>query len=543
MKQSIGKALLLMLLLLSVSKGVNVYQCDSITNELKVVNDGTTIEHYTIQKSGIPASWTIITPMTFTLLPGQSRVLTALTSINCNERTGDYILTIKAISDNNVITKDYPIRVLSSHFVSVINSEGIIDECVNTNIAIPLTIINEGKFDEDINLTTSDGVLSVNSLRLRVNESRELRLYYKPTTSGVKSIKITAFYSGLKSESVININSNECNTFNAYLTNNYINLCENDNKTTSLIITNNGESNNFYLNTSSPYLNFPSQVYLESNQTRVINLTVNSGCDSGLMNNTLSISARGAITKQVNLIINAKQCYKPIIVAQVLRDEACSCERVSYDYTIINPGQRETTYVLKSSYGELNKEVTLKPGESINETLNYTIPCDYKGELLLMLNATAISTCDRHDSEAIRVLVKGWDECENVKVITPRLIALNNSQLVIPVRIKNIGIRPASYNLMISGSLMNNLLSVSDGFITLNPGEEGVAELTLDSKNITGGYLLVEAYSVDNAARSNSLILFTNQSTINYLIIIIVSALSLIIFLIHKSKKQDNTKK
>ncbi len=546
---STGKIVYLFLItffLLQTSNALTICQCSTSSTELRFTNTKNTVQHYSIQKSGIPSTWTTITPMTFELQPGQTKVVVAFTNVNCDETEGDYLLTIKAVSEDDVITKTINTRVDSCHSISVEPSMNIYDTCVNNELIIPININNTGDYLEKINLTTSEGRLSTNTLILNQKDSQVISLIVKPSIIGVNSIIIKAKYSNGLSLGTVNINAFECNYFNASLSKNYINLCEDEEDTINIIIKNGNKTNTFYFNTTSYFIDLPNSVKLNPNEERIIKTTVYSGCVRELIKTNISVWADGARKINLPVILNLKDCYLPILSSNKENAIACSCENVSYQYTLFNPGNKTITYALTSSLGEiynsngnLINQVTLKPDESANLTITHTIPCSDSEDINVTLITTSIGSCSKTASKTIKLKVNSWSECESVKIKAPDMIPLTNETVTVPVSLMNIGIRPASYQLIISGTAMNNLLGLSKSFVTLNPGESETIELTFNPDNITGAFINVQAFSFDNLASDSTMITFGGYAltdyAINYLIIP-AGAIALISILLFRGK-------
>ncbi|MFA5405735.1 MAG: hypothetical protein WC307_00010 [Candidatus Nanoarchaeia archaeon] len=517
---SIGRAILFSLLVLSfvgAASAVNVCEGDSpVPTEFVFTNDGSVIQNYVIQKSGPAASWTSLNPTTgFRLLPGQSKVVVGFTSIPATVNPGVYSLNVMVSSDTGYhSSQSVDFSVGSCHIVSVSAPESVYDGCINKALIIPLTIHNDGRYLERINLSSSVGSLSIDSLVLDVGDSQLVNLIVTPDSLGADSITVTAVTPDSESTFLIGVNVNECVFFNASLSSSYVNLCENQEELITLNIWNNNETNTYYFNSSSYYIDLPNSVTLSPNQLFSQQVTVYSGCDSGVVNPLINIWTAGSRVIGLPLVINARACYKPIIVVDVKNSVACACESVSYPFTIYNPGDQSMTYSLSSSVGQVLldgspiNQLTLPIDGSEELTIDYVIPCGFSGDLNVSLFASAISACAKQSVDSVIVDVKSWNNCETVAVNAPTSIPVNESDLVLPVSVSNVGVRPASYNLVVTGSGVSNLLGVSKSFITLNPGETEVVELTFSAANITGAYVNVQAFSVDNVVSDSAMITF-----------------------------------
>jgi len=508
-KNNTGRISLLFLAVLfavSVSSALQACQCETVNTELLFTNEQASVQHYTLQKSGIAGQWTTIAPTSFSLQPSESELVVVFTRIDCNTDPGVYSLSVKAVSSSDVISKSVDFSVSSCHSVSIASDESI-DSCVNAELVIPLTIDNQGNYVEDVNLSSSIGNLSISSLTLDSNDSQVVNLILTPSSIGVNPVVVDAFFGEKSSSTSISVNAAECSFFNASLSHDLVNLCEGEEEVVNVMLTNHGDAKYFHFNSSSSFIDLPADLLVDGSLT--VPVTVFSTCDKEVINSEISVSADGARTVDLPLVLNLRACYLPIIVAEKSSDSVCACESLNYSFTLFNPGNRSITYALSPSAGNVSQtEVTLGPDETADLILSRTIPCSFTGDLPITLTATSISTCSKSSIGVVNLNISPWDECEAVSVDGPLVVPVNDSQFTVPVSVRNIGIRPASYNVIVSGSAMSNLLGSSKSFVTLDPGQSDVVELVFDPVDITGSYVNVQVFSTDNLASDTTTISF-----------------------------------
>jgi hypothetical protein len=352
-------------------------------------------------------------------------------------------------------------------------------------------------------------------------------------------VSVDAFSSSGQSRASVNINSTECTFFNATISQDYINLCENEEQVVSVIINNDDEGKWFFFNSSSFYFDLPGSIYVGPNSSITEEVTVYSGCDSGIISPSIRVWAEGARSVYLPIVLNVKGCYNPILVAQQSSDIACACESLNYTFSLYNPGIRNVTYALIPSDGlvihdgEVINSIELPSGGSAQLSVNYSVPCNNLGEVNLTLNATAITTCGKSAMSLINILVSSWSECETVSVSSPVNVNVNDSQVTVPVSVMNVGVRPTSYNIVVSGSAISNLLGISKSFVTLEPGTSEVVELVFDGANITGDYVTVQAFSTDNLASDETVIVFGDVGfDISYLLYYLLLPAGLVVVVI-----------
>ncbi len=519
--KNIGKAFIFFLLVLSLAETGNALsacQCSTVNYEFGFTNNGNSVRHYNIQKSGSASSWAVVAPMTFDLQPGESRVVVAFIKVGCDVKEGEYVLSLKAVSDDDIITKSVALDVSSCHSVVVKPLSSLYDGCINKEMIIPFNVSNKGDYVEKINLSSESGRLSIPSVILGKGDYQIVNLFYTPTKTGVNAAGITAMFGDEKAKAQASINVRECAFFNASLSDNYVNLCEDQEKTIYLTIQNGGKENTFFLNASEFFVDLPHTLTLGPNEKRRISITVYSGCQRKLVNSSLTIKATGAREIILPLVLNLRDCYLPIVVSHKLSDNACSCDNVSYDFTIYNAGNRAMTYSLSSTKGDIYldgskvNEVNIPPDSSVDLTLKYNVPCSYEGKMFLNITAASVATCKKESTAGVKLAVSSFGDCEAVKLAAPGVSILNNSLFVVPVSIMNVGVKPASYRIVVSGTAMSNLMGISRSFVTLNPGEKEVIDLTFDPSNITGSFLNVQAFSLDNLASDSTVINFNKYA-------------------------------
>jgi len=516
--RNIGKTLLLFLFLIpfafNIGLALNACQCDTLTTEFLISNNHSLVEHYTIQKSGSASTWATVTPQTFALAPGDSKTVIAFASIPCSAAPGDYLLELKAVSEDDVVTQTKTFSVSTCHSFNISFANDTYSSCVGSKLTIPVNVTNTGKYIESINLLSSSGNLSLDAITLESGESTIINLTISPSFFGTESISVRAFNDNYDTSKTALLTGVECTFFSAHLNKNNIALCENEDQDIVLTLENLNDSTiTVYLNTNSTYIGYPSTVDLGPKEIKNITLSIHSTCDMQVLTPSLALHAQGSKEKTLPLILNFRSCYQPVVVSQVKSSNVCACENLSYKFNIFNSGTKTATYALTASRGYItlnNKTISkieLGPDESTELTLNLKIDCDEQGDLPASIEAVGIGVCNRSSKDSVNLNIMSWGECEAVIIKASDTVTFNESgQLVIPVSVSNIGRRPASYNIEVSGSAAQYVLGISTGFVTLNPGEGKLIELTLKPENITKSSITITALSLDNLARDEKTI-------------------------------------
>ena len=110
---------LLVFSLLRTGNALSVCQCSTVSSDFMFTNTHESVQHYSIRKGGQASSWTIVTPQTFTLNPGESIVVVAFTKVDCGVNPGVYSLRLKAVSEDDIIEQSKDIIVSTCHSISV----------------------------------------------------------------------------------------------------------------------------------------------------------------------------------------------------------------------------------------------------------------------------------------------------------------------------------------------------------------------------------------------------------------------------------------
>ncbi len=548
---NVGKLLFLFFLFNVVHGVLYTYECDSTSFEFKVFNNDTMTHSYVINKGGTAAQWAVLTTG-FVLQPGQTKVVSVFVSVPCGTPTGDYQLKLSVVRDDALVKDESKIiRITPAHYIEITPIKGVINSCVNDEVIASFNVSNKGNFTELINFS-SDGTLFQDKLFLNPGDYQIINVSFIPKKLGANVFYVYANFTNGHSQATQIINATQCTSFFASVSPSFVSLCENDISTIKLYIKNIGNESEFYIKSNYSYLNISSPINIGKDEEKTIDIYVFSGCASGINSTKIVVYKPGSVEYTFPIIINNKRCFQPIVVPEKESDYLCSCENVSYKFNIYNPGNQEVEYSLVSEgsiFYENNQifNITLEPNTDKQVIVNYTIPCTFSGEYNLSLKATAIHACAKEDTGVIKLKVLPWSKCEEVKISSPSVMPVNGSKIVVPVVVSNVGIRPASYNILITGSAVNNILGVSQSFTTLNPGESKSVEITLSADNISGRFINIEVYSVDNLARASTVVSFGNSffnfSMVYYLIPIAVLSFFVLRKLFNKPKSKSNNGK
>ncbi len=544
----------------SVAMAVNACQCKTVVTEFLFVNEHDAIQRYTINKGGTAATW-LSTEHTFTLAPGDGKIIVALGTIPCSAAPGDYDLELKAVSEDGVLTQTKVFSVSTCHSFNVEIAQDEYDVCIDSELIIPIIITNTGEYEEAVSISSSAGSLVDGTVViLSKDENATITLAFTPDELITTGITVKAVSDNYEVSKALTINGIECSFFNAELSTDYVGLCENEDKSIDLILTNLNDSDvKAYLLIDSLFIDAPGEVDLSANETKSVSLQIHSTCDAQVLTPVLRVYVNGSERKSLSLTLNFRSCYQPIIIASQKTDNVCACENTSYDFSIYNPGIKEMTYALSAGRGVISdengssiSEIRLSPDGSAKLSIDSLIECDESGSIPITIKAVGISVCNKSSEDYVNLDVKSWSECEAVSVESIDAVFFNESgQIVIQVSISNIGRRPSSYNIEVSGSAMPYLLGINTGFVTLNPGESETVELTLKPYNFSDASIIITALSLDNLAKDTKVISLINTEYVfkfdfYYLLIpASVAVLMIIVFLRvgRKEKARDSTTK
>src|SRR3989338_3758466 len=181
-----------------------------------------------------------------------------------------------------------------------------------------------------------------------------------------------------------------------------VSLCTQSLQEDFLLITNAGDTASVYSiqlsGSAAPYTTFePVKIELDRGEQAIERLFYQFPTNAkGTYELLISVSS-GGIAKQLSKGVSPKLCNNNILLAYNFNQTACPCTRMTYDFSIYNPGKTKENYFIGldtfSSYANVTENpVAVEPGASRNFSLFLKPACDIHGDYAFNLFSNAQTT-------------------------------------------------------------------------------------------------------------------------------------------------------
>ncbi|MBI4145197.1 PGF-pre-PGF domain-containing protein [Candidatus Woesearchaeota archaeon] len=233
---------------------LQTYQGTPADSHFKITNTGSVASGYTVSVvASEAASWARMGPLSFTLEPGQTKIVLIHLDVPQDTETGTYgLTTVFSTVLGTTITVDQDVRVdvpmnveLQSVAIKPIRPCG--------TATYPVTVLNTGAFPEEYDLTVSKNVAGIASFSqdnvvLGKGENKTVQLTLKPedcSWSGEKAFTVKGFASSTEQTAELELTLPVENTFIPEITINDLRL-NTDTNTFNATITNTGTTKATY---------------------------------------------------------------------------------------------------------------------------------------------------------------------------------------------------------------------------------------------------------------------------------------------------------
>ncbi|MBI2651788.1 hypothetical protein HYX01_04915, partial [Candidatus Woesearchaeota archaeon] len=197
-----------------------------------------------------------------------------------------------------------------------------------------------------------------------------------------------------------------------------------------------------------------------------------------------AISELGKVQRKKDINVNVKNCYALSLEMNKEKDVICSGESRSYSAVIKNLGAAQNVTVKGASewLNVENNTFELKPEEEKIFEVKANPGKGVIGSFSAEISAVNEDKKSRaSDFIAIDVIPK--EECYKAEVIAKDSYTVYGNDFFF-VKVKNNGIKEASYKLSVDGA---SWVSLSPETLELNPGESGNVNLLVNPKDISLG--------------------------------------------------------
>jgi len=412
-----------------------VCPCHTTIFEIKVENPTTKTITYTFSVEGETKDWvTILPPEPLELSPGESGEVYAYVTAPCDAEIKSYKLTfIIKDSEGNEYKKDVEFEVINCYKISLSAEVNRTSVCLGGVKEITLILKNEGRYSEDIVLSTSEdwAYLSVNKISLDSNEERSLTLFIAPSniSSGVYYVNISAksLTSYAKAELNLSVAVENCYTFEASLSPIIKEACQGSLDKLKLIVRNTGKlPDNYTIEIEEPKWVLPEKtdISLDPNSTKEVDLYIDAtDVEEGFYTISALIKSKHAnatITGKLKII----DCYAAKLLVSPSLEELCPCERKEMPITIANEGKFAQNFTLSIEAPEWieveSKELAVSPGKTKSVNIIANVPCDAKGNHTVKITAKS----DKKTLEVKRIVrILDKEACYALNItVTPEVV-------------------------------------------------------------------------------------------------------------------------
>lgn len=458
---------------------------------------------------------------TISIASGESkRIPVFVTAHTSNYGEKSFVLSFS--SEDFSVSKSFDIFLKNCHQVSVSADSLSKDVCLFTSEEFEVTLFNSGMYDEHLSLSLSGNGAGYaklsregdNVLELRQNESRSVYLFVYPSEKvGNFSLIIDIFNEYTQKTVPLNINVESCSDFTVEMPS-YVGVCENSQAVVPVNVSNTGISSDQY----SVFLSGPpglilsnSSFKIDSGRSIILNVTVPPECEEHgtyYANLTFSgVNSFKSVNEQLKIIVD--DCYNFNIDFNE-PPKVCSCDSVQFNLTLYNSGSSVQEYYISENselISFLRNNLTLNSGEFASVPFIFS-SCEV-GEYSIPLVVTDNSSCITKKVKYFNIEAIGEGDCFRAIILpSQKLYPLNSlSQYNIPVSVRNLGIKNASYHFEFSGSAGSWVYAVSDvnlNISSMNTGLFNVLVVPPDNLSSDSFELVINAFVNNNLVGSDS---------------------------------------
>ena len=222
---------------------------------------------------------------------------------------------------------------------------------------------------------------------------------------------------------------------------------------------------------------------LKPNQQGILYVKLSPAKTGG--NFTLSLNVLNERTK-IKLIylmeIALEECYSVDIELPKEEDKICSCEPETYGFTIRNNGRFIETINITADTAAANwtnlsrSSVTLRPNGYADIELSVNADCDADGNYPIKLSAFLSDYPEIKKDSLLNLGITKKTDCYRA-TIAAKDISISYSGAIVPIKIENKGIKPATYAVSLEAPDWVRIIPSS---LEINPNKKAVLTLTAE---------------------------------------------------------------
>lgn len=291
------------------------------------------------------------------------------------------------------------------------------------------------------------------------------------------------------------------------------NICENEEKTIPILITNKANTDNKYslevIGASWGRLN-ANEFSLPKKQSGVVFLNLNplQGTNGMYDVKVSGVSSTGKIKRALNLEINVEKCYSVKLELEAAKDKICGGTEKQYKGNIVNDGKSkiEAEVSLQApNWISIDKNsFSIDANANKAFVLNVDVPSDAGGIFNVVAKAAIKNLSSIKSEKNFEIEVVPRYDCYKAEVVADEKIKNYFSEVYAQIKIRNAGMNQATYGVSLEGP---NWLSLEPENLTIDPGQPGNINLNINpNANISEGtYTAKINIKFDDIAYSRSI--------------------------------------
>src|SRR3989344_4010342 len=424
---------------------------------------------YTVNVEGDGAKWSTSVPSGFILKAGEEKTIYTYVTPNIVVSSEDVTKKVThGFTIKNCYLSDLSFKQNSR--TACPGDKGILYE---------LLLRNSGEYRENYELSAKgDGItLSNNVVALNPDESKAIYAYVDAGEhdEGVNQFNVVAKTSSgntIEAGGAV-LNINPCYDFDVIADRNTFSICDGEKDSAQLTVTNLGSTDNTY----SFVLDAPEWVNVNKNSVElmkgsngVINLEMSPsyGVEGSFNIVVKTIPKYGYEVIEDSYSVDVKKCNNVDVDIVKIDETMCMDEKLSFDAVVYNNGLVAKDYDISINAPDWislsDDVVNLNAGEKKTVLLN--VDNASVGSYGVSVRADAVDGSVSSEDRFI-LNVKSLEECYDAELtMSDREVVYYDDSVSIPVTVKNLGSRTASYELSLSGEGVN--------FVQLNPSSLSV---------------------------------------------------------------------
>ncbi len=309
-------------------------------------NTGTNTDSYRLTAD---RDWVVMPEVT--LAPGEEHRVGILVAIGDPEvLPGTYDLEIEFHSarSNNVFKDNIIVKTLDCPGVVLEPTSKAFSGCMGEELAVKLIMKNLGNVVDTFDVTSTNGMLSNDSIVLESGEVKEIYLYVTPAEGSEEiTVGIKSTISYARASTAIVFTGRDCYSFELSLEPEYVRACVEDGADFAVKITNTGERDDTYSIGSNIGNTSEQGVEVLAGNVRIVVLSVVPE-ETGVHEVAVEVASKHeGTTSLANAEINLETCYgfDVEIVPEMLLSENYS--GILSSVVVDNTGMRKDNYSVR----------------------------------------------------------------------------------------------------------------------------------------------------------------------------------------------------